>query len=129
MPERTLSRSARAPLATGVAGLACAVVAGAQLGGTGVVSALLAAVVVAVFFWSGLLPFLLAGPDAARGGLAMLVLLTNYALRLVLALVLLQAASRAGAVDAQALGVSLVVCALVWTAAQVSLLRGAGAGG
>jgi ABC-type Fe3+-siderophore transport system permease subunit len=40
----------------------------------------------------------------------------------VLALVLLQAASRAGLVDPQALGVSLVACTLVWTATQVSLL-------
>ena len=111
-----------------MAGGACAVVAGVQLGATGAVSAVLAALVVVVFFWSGLLPFLLAGPDAARGGLAMLVLLTNYALRLVLALVLLQAASRAGLVDPQALGVSLVVCALVWTAAQVSLLGRQGTG-
>lgn len=111
-----------APLATLVAGAVCAAVAAVQLGGRGVLSALLATAVVAGFFWSGLLPLLLAGDREERAGAALVVLLVNYALRLVLVLLVLGAAARAGAVDDAAVGLTVVVCALVWTGTQAALL-------
>ncbi len=113
-----------APAATLAAGVLCAVVAGLRLGAPGVVSALLATAVVAAFFRSGLLPLALAGERAERGGLALLVLLTNYALRLVLVLLVLAAAAARGWVDRGAVGLALVVCTLVWTTASaVALTR------
>ena len=45
--------------------------------------------------------------------------MTNYALRLVAVLVALTAATRSGATDTQWLAVTVIVCTLVWTNAQV----------
>ncbi len=116
------ARTAVPPLATGLVGAGCAVVAGATLGRTGVVSALLATAVVLSFLWSGRVPLVIARvvPDAA--GLAFLVLMINYVLRLLLALVLLAAATRAGVADGGAVGLTLIACALTWTTAQVAVL-------
>jgi hypothetical protein len=120
-PQRP-PRQRLAPAVTLAAGAVCAVVGGVQLGGKGVVSAVLAVLVVTAFFWSGLVPLLLARGQAA--GFSLVVLLLNYALRLVLVLALLRVAARLGAVDARTVGVSVVVCALAWTGAQgVALAR------
>ena len=111
-------RTVAAPVATLLAGVLCAGVAGAQLGLRGVLSAALATAVVAVFFWSGTAPLALASLPAASVGLGLLVLLVNYALRLLLALVVLALAVRSGDVDRAATGLTLIACALVWTTAQ-----------
>lgn len=111
-----------APLVTAAAGLACAVVAGAAYGLDGVVSALLAAAVVVAFFAGGTVPFAVERSPAGGPALAFFVLLTNFVLRLLLLLLLLAAASAAGVVERTALGVSVVVCAVVWTHARVLLL-------
>ena len=120
-PQRP-PRQRLAPGATLVAGAVCAVVGGVQLGGRGVASAALAVVVVVAFFWSGLVPLLLSRGQQA--GLSLVVLLLNYVLRLVFVLALLRVAARLGAVDARAVGISVVVCALAWTGGQaVALAR------
>jgi len=124
--ERRLPQHAVAPLVTLAVGVLCAAVAAGTVGGRGVPSALLATVVVAAFFWSGLVPLLVARVAPESAGLAMIILLTNYGLRLVLALVVLVAATRAGLVDAGAVGLTLIVCALTWTATQVALLTRSG---
>lgn len=115
-------RSWGAPVAAAAAALVCALVAGVQLGGRGVLSALVALVVVVAFFWSGLLPVALASGREERAGGTVLVLLVNYALRLVLVLVVLRVTARLDVVDARAVGVSLVACALSWVLAQAVLL-------
>ena len=117
---------AAVPLATAAVGAACAVIGAFALGGRGALSALLATAVVLGFFWSGQLPLLVARvvPDAP--GLALVVLMTNYALRLLLALVLLAAAARADLVDGGAVGLTLIACALTWTTAQVARLSRSG---
>jgi hypothetical protein len=122
--RRTSPRADRlaAPLATLLAGGCCALVAGLQLGGVGVLSAALGTALVAAFFWSGLLPLLLAHAAGDRAGAALLVLLVNYALRLVLLLVVLTVAARSGAVDDGAVGLTVVVCALVWTGVHAARL-------
>ena len=113
-----------APVATLAAGILCAAVAGLRLGVPGVVSALLAAALVSAFFRSGLLPLALAGERAERGALALVVLLTNSALRLVVVLLVLVAAGERGWVDRGAVGLALIVCTLVWTTASaVALTR------
>ncbi len=113
-----------AAMATWGAGVLCAGVAGASLGGRGVASGLVAAAVVAAFFSSGSLPLRMTGGAGAPGGLGLLVLLTNYAFRLAAALLLLAVASGAGWVDRRAVGVSVIVCALVEVNTRVLLLRG-----
>lgn len=110
------------PATTLLAGLACAAGGAASAGSPGLLAGLLAAVVVTGFFWSGLVPLFLAR-DGEAAGLALVVLLVNYALRLVVALVLLAAATAAGAADSSVLGVSVIVCALTWGATQAALLR------
>lgn len=115
-------RQRLAPAVTVAAGAVCAVVAGVQLGGRGVLSAVLALVVVAAFFWSGLVPLLFSRGQQA--GLSLVVLLVNYVLRLVLVLAVLRVAARVDAVDTAAVGISVIVCALAWTGAQaVALAR------
>ena len=109
-----------APAATLVAGLGCAAVGGVQAGGRGAVSALLATAVVIGFLWSGAVPLLLA--RTSGGALTLLLLLLNYALRLLVALAVLRLAARAGWVLPPVLGLTVVVCALTWTGAQVVLL-------
>lgn len=109
------------PLATLVAGGICAAVAGASLGGAGVVSGLAAAVVVVAFFAGGSLPMLLTGQQDSAG-LGLVVLLTNYAFRLGFALLVLLVAVGAGWADRRAVGVSVVVCALVRVNTAVLLL-------
>ena len=126
MAERRLPLHAAAPVVTALTGGICAAVAAGTLGGRGVLSALLATAVVALFFWSGLLPLLVARAAPEQAGLAMIVLLTNYGLRLVMALVVLAAATRAGVVDAGAVGLTLIVCSLAWTTTQAALLTRSG---
>jgi ATP synthase protein I len=111
-----------APLLTLLAGAVCAAVAGAQLGSRGVVSALLGTAVVVLFFWSGVLPILLSRGQEDKAALGLAVLLVSYTLRLALALLLLRLADRAGQVDGGAIGLTIIVCTVVWTSTQVALL-------
>ena len=113
---------------TALVGAACAVVGGIAIGARGVVSALVAVGVVVLFFWSGLVPLVFARVSG-NAGLSFIVLMTNYALRLVLALVALAAATRAGLVDGAAVGLTLIACTLTWTGAQVALLSRSGGTG
>ncbi len=113
-----------APAATLSVGLACAGAAGVQVGSRGAVSALLATAVVIGFLWSGALPLLVLRGSA--GGSGLLLLLLNYALRLVLALAVLRVSVRAGWVLPPVLGLTVVACALTWTTAQVVLLSRSG---
>lgn len=116
-----------APVVTLVTGAGCAVLAGLQLGGRGVLSAALATALVIAFFWSGLVPLLLARDRQERAGAALVVLLVNYVLRLLLVLVVLRLAALGGVVDARAVGLTVIAGALAWTAAQaVTLIRRGG---
>lgn len=123
MPAGTRPRRlVGAPQLTLLAGAVCAVVAGAQLGIRGVVSAVIGTAVVVLFFWSGVLPILLSRGQEDKAALGLAVLLVNYTLRLALALIMLRLADRAGQVDGGAIGLTIIVCTVVWTATQVALL-------
>lgn len=122
MPAATSRGFVGAPLLTLLAGAVCTAVAGAQLGSRGVVSALLGTGVVVLFFWSGVLPILLSRGQEEKAALGLAVLLVNYTLRLALAVVLLRVADGAGQVHARTLGLTIIVCTVVWTGTQVALL-------
>lgn len=111
-----------APVTTLLVGVVCALVAGARAGEQGVVSALLGTVVVAVFFWSGLLPILLSRGQEDKAALGLAVLLVNYTLRLAVALLLLRGAAQADLVDERVLGVTIILATVTWTGTQVALL-------
>ena len=116
-------RWARLPwpaLVTLLVGLALGLAAASRLGRPGLVSALLATGVVVLFFWSGRVPLIAAGSTGRAA--ALLVLLTNYALRVLLAAVALRLATRAGVVVPRVVGGTVVACALAWTTVLVALL-------
>lgn len=110
-----------APLATLAAGAVSAGL-GLAAGRQGAVAgALLAAVLVALFFWAGALPLLLVGGDLSMAGIGFLMLMMTYVLRLVGLAVALAVASRSDAVDERWLALTLIVCALVWVITQAAL--------
>jgi hypothetical protein len=85
-------------------------------------SGLLGLALVIGFMSAGSLPFVVAGDTReGRGGLAFLVLGLTYALRLVLALVLLKAAARSHVLDREVIGLVVIACAVAWTGTQVAL--------
>ena len=104
-----------ATLATGVVAAAL----GAAASGTGGVLAALVGTALALFFLSaGALPLVVAGDASGdRGRLGFLVLGTTYALRLVVAVAVLTAAEASGHVDTPVMGLTVIACALTWTAA------------
>jgi hypothetical protein len=98
----------------------CAAVAGLLVGGKGALGAVVAAVVVMAFFGSGIVPLLVVrGEDEGSKGLATGILLLTYTLRLAVAVAVLRVGSRTDLVDRRSLGLSVIACALAWTAAQV----------
>ena len=102
------------------AGAACALLAGLAAGMSGALSALLGAVVVLGFFASGIVPLLLVREEDARSkGLATGLLLLTYTFRIAVAVAVLRVGSQAESLDQRWLGLSVIACALAWTAAQV----------
>ena len=111
-----------APVTTLVAGAVSAGI-GAALGRDGAVAgALLAAVLVVLFFWIGALPLLLVGGQLSLAGVGFLMLMMTYALRLVGLAVVLALAARSDAVDVRWLALTLIACALVWVITQAALV-------
>ena len=111
-----------APVTTLLAGVVSAGI-GAALGRDGAVAgALLAAVLVVLFFWIGALPLLLVGGQLSLAGVGFLMLMMTYALRLVGLAVVLALAARSDAVDVRWLALTLIACALVWVITQAALV-------
>lgn len=119
----TLGRRQRlASLVTSLVGLVAAGVAWAAVGTDGIWSALLGTALVVLFLSAGALPFVVAGDTTqGRGGVAFLVLGLTYALRLVLALVVLKLASRTDWVHGGVVGLTVVACAAAWVVTMVVL--------
>lgn len=110
------------PLATMVAGGVSALAGGlAEVPGAPL-GAVLAAVVVIGFFWTGAVPLLLVGGDTSRAGLGLVVLLTTYVLRLVVLLLVLSLAVGTQVVDTRWTALTVIACTLVWVGAQVALV-------
>lgn len=117
-PEPTGSTPAGRPLPVwlvATAGVVLLLVGALVLGGTeGLIGAAVGVVLVAVFLASGRLPFLV---DAQLSpGLAYAVLGINYLFRVVLLLVALVVLKDQPWLDARALGVVVILGALVWNA-------------
>lgn len=111
-----------APLTTLAAGLVSAA-AGALAGVSGApLGALVAAVVVLGFFWTGAIPLLLVGADTSRAGIGFIVLVMTYALRLVVLLLVLGLAAGTDAVHTRWLALTVIACTLVWVGTQVALV-------
>ncbi len=103
-----------------VAGLVAAVAGVIAVGPSGLGSGLLGAAVVLAFFHGGLAPLKLAEGWGEKAGPGVLFVLLNYAFRLVAILVVLVAGTSLG-VNRPALGLTVIGCALVWVAAQVTV--------
>ena len=95
-------------------GLVCTLVAGLTSGGLGVLSATLAVAVVLAFLWIGQLPVAQAARGRKRLGAALLIL--GYTVRVAVVVLALQLFFTSPTVDRRVFGVSVVLCALAWTA-------------
>ena len=115
-------RNRVAALVTSLVGLAGTAAATAVRGSDGFWSGLLALALVLAFMSAGSLPFVVAGDTTqGRGGVAFVILGLTYALRLVVALVVLKLAARSHVLDRQVIGLAVIGCAIAWTATHVVL--------
>ena len=115
-----VARYRAASIATATAGALAVLGAWLWAGPTGPVSALLGAAVVLGFFLLGGLPFLVFGSGGgARGAMAFLVLGLTYLLRVLAGVVIWALAVASPRIDRQVVGVTVIVCALVWVNTQV----------
>jgi hypothetical protein len=87
-------------------------------GGGGAASAAVGGVIVVLFLSSGVVALRLFGREDVPGGMGLVVFLLAFALRLLVVLFAVALIIRFDWVDAQWLGGSIVVCALVWIAAH-----------
>ena len=111
-----------APLTTLAAGGVSAL-AGLRAGVDGApLGALLASVLVLLFFWIGAVPLLLVGGNLSLAGPGFLLLMMTYVMRLIGLAVVLTLAGRSEAVDREWLAGTLIACTLVWIVTQVALL-------
>jgi hypothetical protein len=115
-----LSRQATPLRGTLAVGLGCALVAWAVAGAEGLSGAVVGTVVVVAFFASGTVPVFLAGEAGLRAGAGVALLLLTYVLRWLLVLGALALAATSDLVDIAMLGVTVIVCALAWSALQLS---------
>jgi hypothetical protein len=103
-----------------VVGVACSLVGWVAAGTEGLAGGLVATAIVVGFLTSGLIPIRITQGASVRAGLGLAVLLLTYTLRLALVLAALVLISRAGLVDARWLGVTIIACALTWSAVHVA---------
>lgn len=113
-------RNRACALVTLAVGALCVLVSWFAVGGHGPGSALLGVVMVLVFFSAGSLPLAIAG-DGSKSGFAFLVLAMTYVLRILLGVVVYVVATRSPSIDRQAVGLTVIVCALAWVNTQVVL--------
>ena len=100
-----------------VTGLACALVAGLTSGGRAVLSAAAAVAVVLGFLWFGQLPIALAARGHQR--LATVQLIVGCILRVAVGVLALRLFLTSPTFDRRVFGLSVVFCALAWTAGAV----------
>jgi ATP synthase protein I len=113
-------RTRTAALATLGAGLVAMSVAWLAVGSEGPLSALLGTGIVLAFFGMGTLPLAVVGEDG-RNGLAWILLALGYVLRIMVGVVVYAVAVSSDAIDRQAVGITVIACALVWLNTQVLL--------
>lgn len=119
---RSASQVLGAVLASLVAGLVCAVVATTATGTSGLYGALIGAGLVIVFF--GLGHLVLTGLRSVEPATFFLIAMLTYVLQVMCLLAVFGSfASWSASVSDTALGLTIVVCTLVWTAALVVTSR------
>ncbi len=119
---RRLDGPRGAPVAVLLGG-ALSALAGSLAGREGAApGAVVATVVVLLFFWTSALPVLLVGGQTSRAAIGFVILLMTYALRLVAVLVVLAVCAASGVVDQRWLALTLIALTLVWTGTQVALV-------
>lgn len=118
-PPGTSARGLLGPsvLGTVVASLVAVAVAAVAAGGTGALGALVGGGLVLAFLLVGQLP--VAQVAAGRRGLGAALLLLLYSVRIVLLLVAFRVVSGAGDDLRRTVGLTVIACALAWTAATV----------
>ena len=119
-----MSRSVLGPatMVTLGVGVVCAGVAGVAGGGRGALSAAAATALVLGFLWFGQLPIALAARGHERLAIAQLII--GCVTRVAVGVLALQLLFTSSAFDRRVFGVSIVLCALAWTAGAVwALLR------
>jgi hypothetical protein len=122
-PARRRSSAQRiAAAASAIAGLGCLLTGWLVHGRPGLLAGLVALVLVVGFFVTGSIPLLLADGTGARSGAALMLLLLTYTLRLAVVLFALALIAGGRAVDSGWLGVSIIICALVWCAVHVGVV-------
>lgn len=112
-------------VATLAAAAGCAVAAAAQAGPSGLAAVVAGSLLVIGFFTAGTLPLLVAGGDIGRvlgAGYGLFLLLLTYLLRLAIVIAALALLDRWSGIDERWLGISVVVCALVWSGAQLAVV-------
>lgn len=102
------------------AGLACSLAGWAAAGGEGLAGGLVATAIVVAFLTTGLIPIRITQGADVGAGLGLAVLLLTYTLRLALALMALVLIGQAGFADTRWLGVTIIACALSWSAVHVA---------
>ena len=113
-----LHRASRpAALATLVTGLVAVLVSWLAVGADGPLSALLGTGIALLFFGLGALPLLVVGEG--RNGLAWLLLGLGYVLRILVGVVIWAAAVGSDRIDRTVVGLTVIVCALVWLNTQL----------
>ncbi len=113
-------RNGLATVATTVAGVLAVLVAWAAVGERGPLSAALGASVVLAFFLIGTIPFLVVGSGGpGRSAFGFLVLGLLYVVRILAGVVVWALAVDAPSIDRVVVGVTVIVCALVWVNTQV----------
>jgi ATP synthase protein I len=98
-------------------GVLCTGVAGVASGGRGVLSAAAATALVLGFLWFGQLPIALAARGYNRLATAQLII--GCIIRVAVGVLALQLLFTSSAFDRRVFGVSIMVCALAWTAGAV----------
>jgi hypothetical protein len=104
--------------ATAATGTASTLVFTVGLGWTGLWSGLAATAIVVGFFLAGLTPIRLSGAMGEKAGIGLVLLLTTYAFRLAVAVLLLNRLGSSGHLSGDAVGFTIVFGAVAWTLGQ-----------
>ena len=113
-------RNKAAALVTSAVGAVGTAIAGATGGGDAAWSAVLGLVLVVVFLSAGSLPLALVD-ERMHKGFAFLVLGMTYVLRILLGVVIYAVATSSAHLERRVIGLSVIACALAWTAVHVTL--------
>jgi len=100
-------------------GVMCSIVGWLAVGTNGAAAAAIGTLIVVGFLWSGTIPVVLTDGARLGAGAGLALLLLTYTLRLAIVVLVLKLLSRADLIDRRSVGVTIIACALTWTAVHV----------